>query len=653
MLTNVELNQLVKEFVIDRKTWPEEEEEVKELLSRLNDFLLDCNSRYYNNGKSPISDREYDELCARLEDYEHLYPRLRLKNSITKKIEVGEGPTSLAGMPKFRHVNKMQSLGKLHNFPDLKKWLTRTQKKIGKTFHLRIEEKFDGVAAKLIYEYGKLTHLVLRGDGYSGFDLIDAIRPIYKRGDKIKSIPMEIDVEHRDQWSDADKGYVSPISSPPQYLEIIGELLVLKSDLDELNKLLERNGSKPYPTPRHAAAGLISARGLQSLTLVVYGVNECVEYIPSGKSSLFHSQDEIFDWLRIVGGFRVASRDLIAIKPTDSEYRQVFDAIDKIQNRRSALNYAIDGAVLKVEEPKYRDILGKGKKSPNWAIAYKFSPAVATTKLEKVEWKIGRSGQLIPVIKFAPVSISGVWYQFALLHNPGKVRSLDLHHKDTIFVQRSGDVIPTVIGASVEDRLPGAKKISIPSHCPVCDKELVLDGIKGTCPNHNCPGRISEQLVYCTSKNVFNLRKLRHLGVERLKQFVLSVPFDNGILDRPQDFFTLTVEKLKSIFPKPKIVADENWDKTLSGVIKEIQGIKLTWVEALLSLNIPGLAKERLIAFDKNYDLNQLPKLVRRHGGQDLSKTMAYAAFESALQWPEIQTSIEAFKPLIKSYSQE
>lgn len=629
--------KLLHQFV-NKDKWPEadEKEEIAALIMPLNILLLTASKKYYNDKDTLMDDNTYDKLTEKLTEYLSIYPDLKPRNCVLDKIEVssdGSIPQSLkdTGKTKYHHDIPMLSLGKVYTLEELYKWLRNLQRKLkGQQIKLNIEPKMDGVACKLIYEYNSLTHCVLRGNGTEGFDLIDSVEMNCNSGVDIVGIPLTL----------LDDQEI-------EYLEITGELVVSDAKLREINDVLLRNFSKPYPTPRHAVTGLISARSFQNVEFLMHGINRC-RYVHENED--YFNYDKLLEYLER-NGIPYLTKDAVikeAVSPSvEDKFKRIFMDIHEFEKiKRLTFPYTMDGVVIKVTDPAQKAILGEGKKHPNWAIAYKFQPKSGTTVLENVEWNIGKSGIFTPLARFKPVCVGSVWYGFATLHNPVFIEALDLREGDTITIERRGDVIPAITDVVKEGRDENAKKIAIPTTCPHCDHELINTGAKLYCPYRECPGRMEEAILYCTTKDVFNLKKLRLLGTDYIRNL-----FTIGAVTRPEDFFEkLTVDVLLDTIEKPKTIPETQWRERMQDIVDEIQSVKLDWVKALMSLSIPGVSKSILTTIARNYDLDQLPNLVLKQDGTSLESTQAFKAFEDAIGFKENKESIEFFKKKIKSY---
>lgn len=617
---------------------------VAELYPRLCELLDESIRRYHGLRALLLTDAEYDKLSIQLENYERIYPKIKSKHSPSDAI--GGDPEKRANDRVYKHPEKMRSLDKVHSIEEVFGWIKKVQKKLNKTFVLQVEEKLDGVAAKVVYEGGELKHVALRGrDGVEGIDLIEHVRQHYRsQKPRIRGLPGGLDVRPPDPawWPD----YTTDLTVAPDLLTLQGEFIIVDEQYDELNQLLLRSGKAPYSTKRHAVAGLINCRSLDALKFIIHDTLHCGNFNNGGKCvEFFGSTIELNDWLQAACNLNTVSQSRIKVKPTDDNFSLVSESIGHIGKRRSNLEYDIDGVVLKVESIKQRDELGTARKYPKWAIAYKFPAKEATTTLTKIIWTIGRTGSLSPVARYAPVDVGGVIYTQALLHNPNKIIALDLRNNDTIVVKRAGDAIPAIIGVVKDARLPGSRKITIPTKCPYCEDAVDATGGKLLCSNRLCPGRLAEIIYYATTREVFNLKAFRLIGKEAIKSAI-----SRGFITRPEHLFELTEEKLKQIVKKPKINKD-HWQKQIDNILAELEYTKknvLNWTTAIKSLSVPGVSSVFVDKLVTCYAVKALPELVAIPGTtKTLHADKVIGTFREYLTYPEILESIAAYKKLI------
>ncbi|MGE0083496.1 MAG: NAD-dependent DNA ligase LigA [Desulfococcaceae bacterium] len=484
----------------------------------------------YQMGKPEISDAEYDRLNEELLHLEQKFPELALPDSPASQI----GPVPDTDFPKFVHPVPMLSLDKCHSLTDLKTWISKTEKAAGKTLRFVAEEKIDGAAIELIYEKGILAKAAARGDGREGYDMTDKIRTI-------RTLPQRL--------------------SSPLSLTVRGEVFVKKTDFENLRK----KGNPEYSSPRNLAAGALWKKDIREtaeIPLDIF-VFEAVTGIPEN----LETHSDVLNWLKELG---------FPVNPQNRSVENFGDAEKYIREagaRRDSLAYETDGAVLKTDDLKVREMLGHTERFPRWAIAYKFSPDHAVTVLEKIEVHIGRLGRASPVAVFKPVRIRGAVICQATLHNQEYIRRLGLAPGDTIRVVRKGDVIPAVAEVA-EKKNPDALFWQMPEKCPVCQTKLKQKGRHHICPNLECPARIREGLVHFAQK----------MGIKYLGAAAADSLIARNRLKYPEDIYSLSEKDLKETpgFSDAKI---------RSFFADLAQSRKKPFETVLTALGIPGLGK--------------------------------------------------------------
>lgn len=619
----------------------DDQEEVRKIYPSLCKAITECARVYHNKSTSLISDGEYDDFVKFLELCEATYPDIKVNDTptelvgfaVTMEIAIPALTPSTPGEPsKYFHERAMLSLSKVHTEEELVTWLKKTLSKIEPlNSHWIVEGKVDGIAIKLAYEEGKLTHVVSRGDSHFGDDYITMIN--YQREKipnfKIKGLPFDLTVSSPDPVYDGD--YTTDVIIPPEYIEIIGEFVITKKDFLIVNQLLIDGGKRPYATQRHAAAGLVEARSFTHLTFVVHGVGEI---LIKGDTNQFVNYREVIEWLRVTCNFYlVGSRAISMTHPKAIEY--ILDELKMIKHRRNDSEIDLDGAVVKVDSFKQRQQLGETDKYPRWAIAFKYPSVVSTTAINGLVWQIGRTGVLTPVALLDPVTISNVVYSRVTLNNPEMITTLDIRKHDTVFIQRAGDVIPRLIGVVPERRVSGARKFKIPSICPECYQPTEMIGKRLYCTNRLCSGRALSILAYAVSKPVFNLTAIAIKTLEAL--------YKCGLVHRPEHLFQLTNETLKEHFR-----STENKRIAILEAAEQVRQ-KLTIPQVLLSLSIPNLSKVAVAEIEWRY--RTIDKLVQLADGHDpnrvpstIEKTAYWKSMMEYFQYPEVIESLHAFE---------
>jgi len=433
---------------------------------------LDYHShRYYVLDDPEIGDDEYDALLDELRSIEAAHPELLTEDSPTQRV----GGTPVSDLVKVPHLQRMLSLANARSAEELRAWVQRMRNHLSREgievteFEYVAEPKIDGLAMSLIYEDGVLVRGVTRGNGEIGEDVTHNLRTI-------GSIPLRL---HTD--------------SPPPLLEVRGEVYMSLPDFQALNERRAANGESTFMNPRNSAAGTVRqldprlAAG-RPLSFWAYQVGVRSEGAP------FKTQYEGLQWLRELG-FPV-NPDIRVLSTEEGVVAQC----ESWQERRGALDFEIDGVVVKVNDLELQRRLGVVGREPRWAIAWKFPPTTAITTLLDIGWNPGKFGDLHPWAMLEPVHVGGVTVKQATLHNEEDLDRKDLRIGEQVIVLRAGDVIPQVVApaphvAEHKNRPPKPKP---PARCPICDTPTLKpeDSVFTLCPNRRCPGRRWQLLTH-------------------------------------------------------------------------------------------------------------------------------------------------------------
>ena len=467
------------------------------------------NRLYYRDDDPEIGDDEYDALLNELRALEEAEPELRTPDSPTQRV----GAEPLAKFMQVEHLEQMLSLGNARNEEELRAWENRIANLLKRwditasAISFVTEPKIDGLACSVVYENGELVRGATRGDGRIGEDVTHNLRTI-------KSIPLRID-------------------GAPELIEVRGEVYFPRSGFARLNEQRTAAGEPAFANPRNAAAGTIRQldpriAADRPLSIWAYGIG-----VRRGIEHATH--DDELDWLREAG---------FPVEEEISTHQGIEGVVKRClwwQERREGLDYEIDGVVVKVNErPLWRD-LGVVGREPRWAIAWKFPPMTATTKLKRVVWNVGRVGNMIPFAQLEPVQVSGVTVSQATLHNEEDLARKDVRAGDQVVVTRAGDVIPQVVSPLVQHRKgKRLRKARPPKECPACGTPTVKhpDSVFTVCPNRRgCPGQTFQQL-----KHFVGVMDIEGLG-EKLAQRFLEL----GLIADQADIYDLTAERLTEL----------------------------------------------------------------------------------------------------------
>jgi DNA ligase (NAD+) len=464
--------------------------------------------RYYVLDDPEIGDDEYDALLDELRAIEAEHPDLLTPDSPTQR--VGGAPVS--SLPKVEHEIPMLSLANARSEEELRAWVARMRSHLAREgiedpdFEFVAEPKIDGLAISLRYEDGVLVRGATRGNGEVGEDVTHNLRTI-------PTIPLRV-------------------QGAPAVLEVRGEIYMSLKDFAALNERRAGAGLSTFMNPRNAAAGTIRqldprlARE-RPLSMWAYAIGQI-------DGVRLESHWESLEWLR-EHGFRVNAD----VKLLDSEDDVVAQCL-AWQERRGALDFEIDGVVVKVSDLELQRRLGVVGRDPRWAIAWKFPPTTKVTTLRDIMWNVGKFGDLHPFAILEPVHVGGVTVKLATLHNEEDLARKDLRVGDEVIVLRAGDVIPQVVSPAPHavERADRADPPRPPGRCPVCDTPTVKpeEGVFTKCPNPVCPGRQWQLLKHFVSRGAMDIDGLGEKQVGQLQQA--------GLVTTAADFYRLTPEQL-------------------------------------------------------------------------------------------------------------
>ncbi|OFZ13780.1 MAG: DNA ligase (NAD(+)) LigA [Bdellovibrionales bacterium RBG_16_40_8] len=491
-------------------------------IDELRTIITEHDRLYYTLDKPIISDYEYDKLFAELEDLESKRPELITNDSPTQRV----GGMALDAFEKAAHRLPMLSLQNSYSVEDIRAFDLRVKKILGTKENIEYfcEPKFDGLAVELIYENGRLTRALTRGDGVTGEDVTANVRTI-------RSLPLTLHTK-----------------SPPSLLEVRGEVLIFKKAFADLNDQQQDAGYEPFANPRNAAAG--SIRQLDSKITATRPLHMICYAVGAYEGIRLETQDKLAE---------ILSKFSLPTTPLKKICYSVDGAIEfynDILAKRHALPFDIDGIVIKVNSLRLQDELGSVARSPRWASAAKFPPEEAETKIENIVVQVGRTGALTPVAIMTPVRVGGVTVSHATLHNQNEIDRKDIRVGDTVIVSRAGDVIPEIVRVVFTKRPDKSKAFKILTKCPECNSavEQIEGEIILRCPNPLCPAILRESLKHFVSRRAMNIDKV---GDKIVDQLVAS-----GLVKSFSDFYSLSPEALLSLERQGK--------KSVSNIIESI-----------------------------------------------------------------------------------
>ncbi|MCC5828330.1 MAG: NAD-dependent DNA ligase LigA [Phycisphaeraceae bacterium] len=546
-------------------------------IAQLREELTEHDRLYYVEARPKISDQEYDRLLRELAELEAEHPESISPDSPTQRI----GGEPIEGFITRAHAQRMYSIDNTYSRGELLAWVGRVNKaaaaggtgaaadRDGSSSSLFdgqdadapdpvaffIEPKIDGVAVSLRYEAGSLVMALSRGDGEKGDDITENIRTI-------RAIPLKLRLE-----------------SPPEVFEVRGEIYMTFAEFDRINRDRSEKGLELFANPRNATAGTLKQKNprivaQRRLHFCMHGFGEV-----HGLDLTEHHQ-----------AYKLARSAGLPTNPHTArldDFEAIWAWIEAFQDQRSALPYAIDGVVVKVDSIALRRQLGYTSKSPRWCIAYKYAAEQAVTLLVAVAWQVGKGGQVTPVGELEPVSLAGTTVRRASLHNADEIKRLDLRQGDRVVVEKAGEIIPKVIRAVTPRSNPDAEPVPIPEACPSCAQPLVReeDEVALRCDNPQCPAQIRERMIWFAARDQMDIDGLGEKLVHQLA--------DAGLIESFADIYHLS-DKRDRLLELERMAA-RKVDNLLAG-IEASKDRGLTRVLAGLGIRHVGASVARKLA---------------------------------------------------------
>ena len=515
----------------------------KKRVQELTDLLNKYNYEYYVENQSEVSDQEFDRLMEELQEIEARRPDLKSKLSPTNRV----GGMVQEGFKKVVHKTMMISLGDVFNLEEVAHFDKACCEGTGRSeLEYSAEAKIDGLSCALIYENGELVQAATRGDGTVGEDItMNALT--------IATIPTHI----------KDK----------RHLEVRGEVYMSKKTLNALNEQRKAQGEPLFANARNAAAG--SLRQLDPKVTAARHLDAWWYYLQNAEELGFTRHSDALDYLKTLGFAVLPERKVV------KGIKGIMDFVNEYAEKRPHLAYDIDGLVFKVNELKLHEVLGYTMKTPKWAIAYKFPPEEAVTKLTNIVLTVGRTGRVTPNAVLEPVRVAGSLIARATLNNEDFIKNLDIRIGDYVALHKAGDVIPEVSRVILERRDPDSVPYHFPSTCPYCGTPLVKSesDIQHRCPNENCPSRNINKLIWFASDGGMDIDGLGDKLVEDL--------FNERLVREIPDFYRLKDHK------EELMLLDGFGEKTFNSLMAAIEKSKSNTLEMLVAgLGIPLVGKK-------------------------------------------------------------
>lgn len=562
------------------------QEQAEKRIKELSKELDQHNYKYYVLDQPDISDFDFDMLMKELENLEEQFPQFASKNSPTQRV----GGTVTKKFETVNHQYPMMSLGNTYSTQEIKEFEQRIRKTIDHQYDYVCELKFDGVAISLTYENGSLTRAVTRGDGVKGDDVTNNVRTI-------RSIPLKI---HQ--------------KNIPELFQVRGEIIMPHKSFRHLNEEKQKNNETPFANPRNAASGSLK---MQDSSLVAKRNLDCFIYGIHGEDlphkSHFDNLTELKKW-----GFKVS--ELVNLCQSQDE---ILNYINKIEKIRPELPYDIDGIVIKVNQYEIQEQLGFTSKFPRWAISYKYKAEQGITQLKDVRFQVGRTGAVTPVAILKPVPVAGTTVKRASLYNEDRIKELDLHIGDTVFVEKGGEIIPKIVDVNKNERPADSKPVEYARQCPECGTKLIRSEGEAIhyCPNQkHCPPQIQGKIEHFISR--------RAMDIDSLGEGRIEILIKNQLIENYADLYDLNYDNLLGL---EKVVKDE-----LTGKEK-----KISFREKTVNNILNAIKESKKVGFER-----VLYAIGIRYLGETTAKTLAKyfksiealkkASYEELIAVPEI-----------------
>ena len=462
--------------------------------------------KYYDDDKPEISDFEYDMLMVELRNLEKEYPEFQSKESLTQKV----GGHVKEGFTKVTHEVPLQSLQDVFSIEEVEEWVEKIGQKAReneiKDVRYVVETKIDGLSAALEYKEGEFVRGATRGNGLVGEDVTENLKTL-------KTIPRKIN----------DKINIT----------VRGEVFISKKDFEEMNQEREENEEELFANARNAAAG--SLRQLDSKITAKRPLDIYLFNVQKIEGKDFNSHFEELEYLDKLG-FNVNP-----VRIYCKTIEEIKKAIQKIGEDRENLTFGIDGAVVKVDDLRFREILGTTAKTPRWAVAYKYPPEKKETILKDIICQVGRTGVITPMAILEPVKVAGSTISKTTLHNEDFIKEKELKIGDTVVIQKAGDVIPEIVEVKKEKRTGKEKDFEMPRICPVCGASAIREEGEAAirCTGIECPAKLFRNLVHFVSREAMN--------IDGLGENIIGQLLDKKLIQNIADIYTLTFEQVASL----------------------------------------------------------------------------------------------------------
>ncbi|MFD2561777.1 NAD-dependent DNA ligase LigA [Aquimarina rubra] len=494
---------------------------IEQQINQLREELRQHNYNYYVLDAATISDYEFDMKLKELQVLEEKHPEFYDANSPTLRV----GGEVTKNFDTVVHEQRMYSLDNSYSKEDLLDWETRIKKLVDGNINYTCELKYDGASISLTYENGELIRAVTRGDGIQGDDVTTNVKTI-------KSVPLKLKGDY-----------------PPKF-DIRGEIVLPYEGFAKMNQERIAAGEEPYANPRNTASGSLK---LQDSSETARRPLDCLLYNLAGDrlgiSTQYESLEKARKW-----GFKVPEESRLV-----HSIDEVLEFINLWDEKRRDLPYETDGVVIKVNNIQQQEELGFTSKAPRWAMAYKFKAEQAVTRLNEITYQVGRTGAITPVANLEPVQLAGTTVKRASLHNADQIEKLDIREKDTVFVEKGGEIIPKIISVDFTKRHKDSVPTQYITSCPECDTELIRKEGEAQhyCPNvYGCPPQIVGRIQHYISRKA--------LDIEGLGGETVALLVKEGLITNYADLYDL---KREQVIPLERM-AEKSADNLIEGISK-------------------------------------------------------------------------------------
>lgn len=539
--------------------------------------------KYYDDDKPEISDFEYDMLMVELRNLEKEYPEFQSEESLTQKV----GGHVKEGFKKVTHEVPLQSLQDVFSLEEVEEWVNKIEQRAKEeeieNVKYVVETKIDGLSAALEYKDGKFIRGATRGNGLVGEDVTENLKTL-------KTIPREIE----------DKINIT----------VRGEVFISKKDFEQMNQEREENEEELFANARNAAAG--SLRQLDSKITAKRPLDIYIFNVQKIDGKEFNSHFEELEYLN-KEGFNV-NPVRIYCKTID----EVKEAIKKIGDDRESLTFGIDGAVVKVDDLRFREILGTTAKTPRWAVAYKYPPESKETVLKDIICQVGRTGVITPMAILEPVKVAGSTISKTTLHNEDFIKEKELKIGDTVVIQKAGDVIPEIVEVKKDKRTGKERNFEMPRICPVCGAPAIREEGEAAirCTGIECPAKLFRNLVHFVSREAMN--------IDGLGENIIGQLLDKKLIQNIADIYILKFDDIASLKKNGKKFAQNLVDS-----IEESKQNDLYRLITALGIRHVGTKASKILAKKyKNIDNLSKAKLEDLSNIDDIGPVMANSIVE-------------------------